>query len=147
MMANDPLNLGENGEWAGMWWLPDAPEQQVPGVLRYNSNDGLSLTLIGAFEDRIMSNPAPGKTVFHKGRRTWDVVHGAAEQREITLLDCYPTSSNRTIGARVRTSDKQTIEAITAAAKTGQIGDGKIFVYPLEHAVRIRTGEKDNEAL
>lgn len=39
------------------------------------------------------------------------------------------------------------IDAISGAAKTGQIGDGKIFVYPLEHAVRIRTGEKDNEAL
>ena len=39
------------------------------------------------------------------------------------------------------------VEAITGAAKTGQIGDGKIFVYPLDHAVRIRTGEKDNEAL
>ncbi len=39
------------------------------------------------------------------------------------------------------------IEAIGNAAKTGQIGDGKIFVYPLESAVRIRTGEKDNEAL
>lgn len=114
MMANDPLNLADEHEWAGVWWLPDAPDEQVPGVLRYDSNGGLSLTLIGAFEDRIMSNPAPGKTVFHKGRRTWDVVHGAAEQREITLLDCYPTSSNRTIGARVRTSDKQTIEAITA---------------------------------
>ena len=33
------------------------------------------------------------------------------------------------------------VEAITAAAKTGQIGDGKIFVIPLDHAVRIRTGE------
>jgi nitrogen regulatory protein P-II 2 len=39
------------------------------------------------------------------------------------------------------------VEAISSSAKTGQIGDGKIFVYPLEHAVRIRTGEKDNEAL
>jgi nitrogen regulatory protein P-II 2 len=39
------------------------------------------------------------------------------------------------------------IEAITAAAKTGQIGDGKIFVVPIEHAVRIRTGETDAAAL
>ena len=39
------------------------------------------------------------------------------------------------------------IEAISIAAKTGQIGDGKIFVYSIEHAVRIRTGETDNEAL
>jgi len=33
------------------------------------------------------------------------------------------------------------VDAITAAAKTGQIGDGKIFVYDIDHAVRIRTGE------
>ena len=39
------------------------------------------------------------------------------------------------------------VEAITAAAKTGQIGDGKIFVLTLDHAVRIRTGETDGAAL
>jgi nitrogen regulatory protein P-II 2 len=41
----------------------------------------------------------------------------------------------------------QVMEAIAAAAKTGQIGDGKIFVMPLEQAVRIRTGETDTGAL
>ena len=39
------------------------------------------------------------------------------------------------------------VDAISAAAKTGQIGDGKIFVISLEHAVRIRTGEADAAAL
>ncbi len=39
------------------------------------------------------------------------------------------------------------VEAITKAAQTGKIGDGKIFVYDLTHAVRIRTGEMDAEAL
>lgn len=39
------------------------------------------------------------------------------------------------------------IDAISAAAKTGQIGDGKIFVTPIETAVRIRTGERDGDAL
>ncbi|WP_280951189.1 P-II family nitrogen regulator [Pararhizobium haloflavum] len=39
------------------------------------------------------------------------------------------------------------VEAIAASAKTGQIGDGKIFVYAIEQAVRIRTGETDTEAL
>jgi nitrogen regulatory protein P-II 2 len=39
------------------------------------------------------------------------------------------------------------IETITATAKTGQIGDGKIFVLGLDHAVRIRTGETDGAAL
>jgi nitrogen regulatory protein P-II 2 len=39
------------------------------------------------------------------------------------------------------------IDAISAAAKTGQIGDGKIFVFSLDQAVRIRTGETDAAAL
>jgi nitrogen regulatory protein P-II 2 len=42
---------------------------------------------------------------------------------------------------------KKVIGAITGAAKTGQIGDGKIFVYSIEQAVRIRTGETDADAL
>jgi len=41
----------------------------------------------------------------------------------------------------------QTIEAITAKANTGKIGDGKIFVTPLDQAIRIRTGESGSEAL
>src|SRR5215471_20846284 len=39
------------------------------------------------------------------------------------------------------------IEAIIASAKTGQIGDGKIFVTTIDQAVRIRTGETDTDAL
>ena len=39
------------------------------------------------------------------------------------------------------------VEAIVGAAKTGKIGDGKVFVYDLEGAVRIRTGETDSDAL
>ena len=43
------------------------------------------------------------------------------------------------------TADK-VIEAIAQAANTGRIGDGKIFVLPLEEAIRIRTGERGSEA-
>jgi nitrogen regulatory protein P-II 2 len=39
------------------------------------------------------------------------------------------------------------VEAITNAAKTGQIGDGKVFVFGIDQAVRIRTGETDTDAL
>jgi len=42
---------------------------------------------------------------------------------------------------------EQVVEAITKAAHTGKIGDGKIFVMDIERAVRIRTGEVDAEAL
>jgi nitrogen regulatory protein P-II 1 len=40
-----------------------------------------------------------------------------------------------------------TIEAILSSARTGQVGDGKIFVQPLDQVIRIRTGERDNAAL
>ena len=40
-----------------------------------------------------------------------------------------------------------TINAIVSAARTGGVGDGKIFVQPLDRVVRIRTGERDNAAL
>jgi nitrogen regulatory protein P-II 1 len=41
----------------------------------------------------------------------------------------------------------QVLEAIEKSAKTGRIGDGKIFVVPIEEAVRIRTGERGEEAI
>jgi nitrogen regulatory protein P-II 2 len=50
------------------------------------------------------------------------------------------------VGVEDNIEDK-VVAAIGAAAKTGQIGDGKIFVYDLDRAVRIRTGETDNDAL
>lgn len=42
---------------------------------------------------------------------------------------------------------EQTIEAIMKAASTGKIGDGKIFVTPIEQTIRIRTGETGNDAI
>lgn len=39
------------------------------------------------------------------------------------------------------------VQAIVAAARTGEVGDGKIFVYPITEVIRIRTGERNEEAL
>ncbi|WP_434358434.1 P-II family nitrogen regulator [Parasalinivibrio latis] len=50
------------------------------------------------------------------------------------------------IAARAENVD-DVVEAIAKASHTGKIGDGKIFVYDLQQAVRIRTGELDSEAL
>ena len=48
----------------------------------------------------------------------------------------------------VKTEDlERCVDAIVNVARTGKIGDGKIFVYDLLQAVRIRTGESDDEAL
>jgi nitrogen regulatory protein P-II 2 len=41
----------------------------------------------------------------------------------------------------------QTVEVISSSARTGQIGDGKVFVTPIDRALRIRTGETDSDAL
>jgi nitrogen regulatory protein P-II 2 len=42
---------------------------------------------------------------------------------------------------------EKAVEVIASSARTGQIGDGKIFVTPIDHALRIRTGETDSDAL
>ncbi len=42
---------------------------------------------------------------------------------------------------------ERTVEAIMQAARTGRIGDGKIFIIPVEEAIRIRTGERGSEAI
>ena len=44
-------------------------------------------------------------------------------------------------------SVEKAVEAIISSAKTGRIGDGKIFIYPMEEVIRIRTGEKGDEAI
>src|SRR5438132_12879531 len=52
------------------------------------------------------------------------------------------------VDVAVQTAQVDTVVgAISNAAKTGQIGDGKIFVSGLDHAVRIRTGETDSDAI
>jgi nitrogen regulatory protein P-II 2 len=54
------------------------------------------------------------------------------------------------IRVEVAVNEDQTDRVVTAiqtSAKTGQIGDGKIFIMPLDHALRIRTGETDSDAL
>ena len=58
--------------------------------------------------------------------------------------------SCRKLRLEIAVSDHEvepTIEAIRASARTGQIGDGKIFVLPIERAMRVRTAETGDEAL
>lgn len=113
-MPTEPLHLIESHEWSGLWWLPDAPDERVPGVLRYDRDGGAELTLIGTFEGRVMTSPRPGVTHVHEGTRSWDVILGVAQNREITLLGCIPTSTKRSFGARVKSPDKQVVSAQSA---------------------------------
>lgn len=83
------------------------------------------------------------------------VSHVAGHGGEKTVLDMYrgrplAYEFHEKIQFEIAVSEPfvdRTIEAIVRAARTGAVGDGKIFVQPLERVVRIRTGEEDNDAL
>lgn len=68
-MAEAP-RLDKPSEWTGHWWLPEDPERAIPGVLRYVPGDGLRLSLIGGFEDRI-TRPIDGGVAVMEGSRSW----------------------------------------------------------------------------
>ncbi len=75
---------------------------------------------------------------------------GKMRQGRIYRGVVYDTSYIERILISIVVRDKnveKTIQAITKAAHTGEIGDGRIFVIPVENAVRIRTGEKGDIAL
>lgn len=110
-MMNDPLHLDEPVEWVGHWWLPDDPEEKVPGILRYDGEGGIVLLLIGGFEDQIMSQSASGIVSYHFENKNWDLIRGVVERREITLLDCFLKSSRRTLDIEQQGPYKQNIEA------------------------------------
>ena len=80
-------------------------------------------------------------------------VKGRGEQRGIELINRagkYRVDLLAKVKIELVVEDKQVdtlVNAIIEAARTGEIGDGKIFVSPVDHCVRIRTGEKDDEAV
>lgn len=81
----------------------------------------------------------------------WDV-RGVGQAREGRVYRgvVYDTSTIERTKLSIIVRDKnldKTVEAILASARTGEIGDGKIFVIPIEDSIRIRTGEKGDESL
>ena len=75
---------------------------------------------------------------------------GKARQGRIYRGVVYDTSSIERILISILVRDKKvekTIQAILRSAQTGEIGDGRIFVIPIEDSIRIRTGERGDIAL
>ncbi len=75
---------------------------------------------------------------------------GKTRQGRIYRGVVYDTSYIERILVSIVVRDKnvdKTVKAVMSAAKTGEIGDGRIFVIPVENAVRIRTGEEGDIAL
>lgn len=75
---------------------------------------------------------------------------GMARESRVYRGIAYDTSSIERLYLQIVVRDvnlEKTIEALLSSAKTGQVGDGKIFVSTLEESIRIRTGEKGDESL
>jgi nitrogen regulatory protein P-II 1 len=81
----------------------------------------------------------------------WEV-RGVGQAREGRMYRgvIYDTSSIERIKLSIIVRDKnvqKTVNAVLASAHTGETGDGKIFIMPIEESYRIRTGEKGDESL
>ena len=81
----------------------------------------------------------------------WDV-RGVGQAREGRVYRgvVYDTSSIERTKLSIIVRDKnveKTVQAILGSARTGEIGDGKIFIIPIEESYRIRTGEKGDNSL
>ena len=77
-------------------------------------------------------------------------VRGVGKTREGRIYRVYDTSSIERILISIVVRDKnveKTIQAVMKAARTGEIGDGRIFVIPVEDSIRIRTGERGDISL
>ena len=79
-------------------------------------------------------------------------VRGEGKMRQARIYRgvCYNTSIIERMMLNIVVRDKnveKTVNAIQKAAQTGEIGDGRIFIIPLEDAIRIRTGERGDIAL
>ena len=83
---------------------------------------------------------------------SYDHVRGIGKSRQARIYRgvLYDTSSIERSRISIVVRDKnveKTVQAIIKAAQTGEIGDGRIFVIPIEDAIRIRTGERGDIAL
>jgi hypothetical protein len=110
--VNLPL-LSARRTWTGHWWLPDAPEERVPGRLTYEPGKGLRLELIGGWEYRVMTHNADGSSSVYAAMQSWDVVYGEAEAKRITLIDTHVTEA-KTFGFKMREPDQLELMATTA---------------------------------
>jgi nitrogen regulatory protein P-II 1 len=100
---------------------------------------------LDAVKQALNSLGVRGLTVWHVegyGRQKGhtEIYRGAEYMVSFTPKTCIEVAVDDELAPRV-------VEAISDAARTGNIGDGKIFVMPLEDAVRIRTGESGPDAL
>jgi len=110
----EATRLDQPADWSGHWWLPGALGNAVPGILRYNPQDGLRLSLIGGFDPFILHQVSEEQaTAMANEYERWPVILGIADNIEITLLDCIPLTTTSYLPGLAAPS-KQVLAATTA---------------------------------
>lgn len=105
----------EPREWAGEWWLPASPEDKVPGILKYDPDEGLLLRLIGGWEYRVTKEVSPGRTTILHETQKWPVVLGQADGKYMTLIDLGVSEVRSfSMSALFGVPDKLVLQAATA---------------------------------
>ena len=126
---------------SGVEPLPTLAPEAMQQLLRYNFPGNI----------RELQNIIERALIFCHGR----TLTAGCLPRELHDLASHPAvtvtqGEQQVVRIEMAVSDsfvQPTIDAIIEAARTGNVGDGKIFVQPLDHVVRIRTGEEDRAAL
>ena len=156
--------LGPTRSTGGTKWRPEASRRPPPGPV---CSSRATISSIAAFDGAQTSTCSGGASAFPP--RRWRCASVAAagsvsvwgDEGTVSLsgkLDATieelklrtesgASMSATSVSAVADDKAAEVVEAIQNSANTGKIGDGKVFVYDLESAVRIRTGEQYNDAL
>lgn len=86
-MSDDDLTIEQS--WRGNFWLPATPDNTQPGFLTYTPTDGVTLSLVGGFDDRRKTRTSPTGFTIEQGSGRFAVIHGAVGSGvPVTLADC-----------------------------------------------------------
>jgi ApeA N-terminal domain 1/Apea-like HEPN len=88
--------LSAEGTWRGPFWLADQPDREQRGVVTYDPDNGVNLTLVGGFDDGRWVQTGPGGFAMREGSGRFPVIHGKVGVKPVSLLDCRVTRSRST---------------------------------------------------
>ena len=96
----------------------------------------------------VVESPAKAKTINKYLGSDYTVLASYGHVRDLPAKNgSVDTDHDFDMTWEVGTDSRKHVKAIADAARTGEIGDGKIFISPVESVVRIRTGDRDSTAL
>jgi nitrogen regulatory protein P-II 2 len=134
--------------------LGQAQIKARPSIVRIRENEGLTMKLVVAIIKPFkLDEVRQALTAIGVSGMTVTEVKGYGRQKghtEVYRGAEYVVNFLPKLRIEIAVASdlaNKAVEVITSSARTGQIGDGKIFVTPIDHALRIRTGETDSDAL